>query len=110
MSGSFLGVLALTGILVSFLTTLLQLRLQPLVSPGRTAVIFATEPVFAALFSAIFVGERLGLRGWIGGGLVLAGVLFSELGGKAFRPAEPARSGVPALAPSDEPLLRIQAS
>lgn len=80
-----LGALLLTGVLASFVTTLLQLRLQPRVSPARTAVILAMEPVFAALFSFALHGERLGATGWVGGGLVLLGMLVSEAGARLRR-------------------------
>jgi drug/metabolite transporter (DMT)-like permease len=43
------------------------------------AIILALEPVFAALFAAWFLGERLGARGIAGGLLVLAGIVVSEL-------------------------------
>jgi drug/metabolite transporter (DMT)-like permease len=43
------------------------------------AIILALEPVFAALFAAWLLGERLGRRGVAGGLLVLAGIVVSEL-------------------------------
>jgi drug/metabolite transporter (DMT)-like permease len=43
------------------------------------AIILALEPVFAALFAAWFLRERLGPRGLAGGLLVLAGIVVSEL-------------------------------
>ena len=48
------------------------------------AIIYATEPVFAALFSLFFFGEPLGPRDILGGGLIFAGILIAE-----FRPASP---------------------
>lgn len=71
--------LLLTGVLASGLTTWLQMRYQPRMSPDRVALIYATEPLFAALFSTVIWGERLGPTGWIGGGLILAGMLLAEL-------------------------------
>ena len=59
------------------------------VSPTRTAVIFTMEPVFAGLFGFLLAGERLSGRGWLGAGLILAGMLVAELGGR--RPAAPGR-------------------
>ncbi len=46
----------------------------------HTALIFSLEPVFAALFAALFAGEVLTLREGIGGALVLGGMLAAELG------------------------------
>ncbi|HEY6929595.1 MAG TPA: DMT family transporter [Thermoanaerobaculia bacterium] len=43
------------------------------------AIILALEPVFAAIFAAWFLHERLGARGLWGGVLVLAGIVISEL-------------------------------
>ena len=43
------------------------------------AIILALEPVFAAIFAAWFLHERLGARGRWGGVLVLAGIVVSEL-------------------------------
>ncbi|HEX7253367.1 MAG TPA: DMT family transporter, partial [Thermoanaerobaculia bacterium] len=43
------------------------------------AIILALEPVFAAIFAAWFLHERLGARGLWGGVLVLAGIVVSEM-------------------------------
>jgi drug/metabolite transporter (DMT)-like permease len=43
------------------------------------AILLALEPVFAALFAAWFLGERLGRRGYAGAALILAGILVSEI-------------------------------
>jgi drug/metabolite transporter (DMT)-like permease len=50
---------------------------QRTVSPGRATLIYALEPVFAALFG-VLAGEKLGVWGCVGGGLVLAGALVGE--------------------------------
>jgi drug/metabolite transporter (DMT)-like permease len=86
--------LAITAFFATTGTTWLQLRCQPKVGPTRTALIFASEPVFAAAFSYLWFGERLGIPGWAGAGLILAGMLVSELG--AVRGGE----AVPPLPPS----------
>jgi drug/metabolite transporter (DMT)-like permease len=49
--------------------------------PAHAALIFALEPVFAALFSFLFRGERLGGKALWGSVLILAGMLISELWG-----------------------------
>jgi drug/metabolite transporter (DMT)-like permease len=48
-------------------------------SATHAAIIFALEPVVAALLAAWFLGERLGLRGNLGGLLVIAGIVAAEL-------------------------------
>ncbi len=74
------GALALTAFLATTLTTWLQIRFQPRVGPIRAAVIYATEPVFAAFFSWLLIHQALSGTSWAGGGLILAGMLLSELG------------------------------
>ncbi len=46
----------------------------------HTALIFSLEPVFAAIFAALFADEVLTLREGLGGVLVLGGMLAAELG------------------------------
>ncbi len=48
-------------------------------SATHAAILFALEPVFAAILAAWFLDERLGGRGIAGGSLVLAGIAVSEL-------------------------------
>jgi len=52
---------------------------QARLSATRAAIIFALEPVWAAIFAAVILGERMGVRGYAGGGLVIAGILVSEI-------------------------------
>jgi len=60
-----------------------QVWAQRHTTPTHIAILFTLEPVFAALTSYIFLGERLGPRGLTGGGLILAGILLAELKGPA---------------------------
>jgi drug/metabolite transporter (DMT)-like permease len=55
----------------------------------HTALIFSLEPVFAAIFAALFVGEVLTLREGPGGALVLGGMLAAELGEAIVQPQAP---------------------
>ncbi len=57
----------------------MQTRFQKDTTPTRAAVIFSLEPVIASAFAALILGERLGAGGLLGGALILAGVLLSEL-------------------------------
>jgi len=54
-------------------------------APTHTALIFALEPVFAALFAVTFSGEILAPREWLGGALILVGMLVAEIGGVVFQ-------------------------
>ena len=47
----------------------------------NTALILATEPVYAAITSFIVLRERLGARALVGAGLILTGILVAELKG-----------------------------
>ncbi len=47
-------------------------------TPEHTGLLFALEPVFAALFARLFLGEVLSTQGLLGAGLVLAGVLVAS--------------------------------
>jgi len=44
------------------------------------ALIFALEPVFAAIFAYFMLGETLSLQGWLGGGLVVIAMILGGLG------------------------------
>jgi drug/metabolite transporter (DMT)-like permease len=77
--GTFLrGVLYLAtiGTVGTFLT---QTWAQRHMSATHAAIIFALEPVWAALLAAWLLGERLGRMGLWGGALVLAGIVVSEM-------------------------------
>lgn len=69
---------AFTGVMATSFAFWAQTTAQRLTSPTHTALIFATEPVFAAIFSFLFIGEQLIPRAILGCGLILAGMLVSE--------------------------------
>jgi drug/metabolite transporter (DMT)-like permease len=75
LRGEGLWVVAWLGIACTALPTWAQVVGQRVVAPAQAAVIYALEPVFAAACSALWLGERLGLREWLGGALILAGTL-----------------------------------
>ena len=67
------------GAVATALVSVLQARAQRVVNAHVAALIFVLEPVFAALFAYLLLGERLGVWGWVGAGLVGVAMLFSEL-------------------------------
>jgi drug/metabolite transporter (DMT)-like permease len=69
--------LVVTGPILG-MTLYLQNRFQKDTTAPRAAVIFAAEPVFAALFSYLLLGETLVPIQWGGGALILAGILVAE--------------------------------
>lgn len=73
------GAAAFTGVLATSLAFGLQTAAQRFTNPTHTALIFAAEPVFAAVFGFLLAGERLGPRETLGCGLILLGMLTAEL-------------------------------
>lgn len=60
------------------LTAGLQALGQARVAAAQAALIFTTEPVWAALFAGLWLGERLGPRGLGGGLLILLGAWLGQ--------------------------------
>jgi drug/metabolite transporter (DMT)-like permease len=87
-----LGYLA---ILATLYTLFIQTKYQKDTTPTRAAIIFSIEPVFAAVFAYLILGEIIGAVGVLGGGLIVAGLLVSELADVIFprgeRTMEPGR-------------------
>ena len=76
------GSVLLTGLLATAFAFLVQTWAQRTTTAVRTAVIFAFEPVSAAIFSWWLVGEVLPPWAVFGGVLIVGGMLRTELGGK----------------------------
>jgi len=57
----------------------LQVIAQKDAIASHAAIIFSLEAVFAAIAGAWLLGEELSLRGYIGCGLMLAGMLAAQL-------------------------------
>ena len=72
------GALLVTGVFASALGYLVQSWAQRRTSATRTALVFAMEPVWAALFGFTLAGDRLGALGWTGCALILAGIVVAE--------------------------------
>lgn len=75
----YLGVMATAGAFT------VQTFVQNYTTAVRTALIFALEPVFAALFAWHFNGEMISPIQTIGCTAMLAGVIVSEIGGDQLR-------------------------
>lgn len=86
-SSQVVWAILITGILGTALGFGAQGWAQQFTPPTHTALIFALEPVFALGASYLLIGERLGLRASLGAGLILSGVLLSELLGAVQQPA-----------------------
>ncbi|GAW92546.1 DMT family transporter [Calderihabitans maritimus] len=79
LSSEVISALFITAIPATALAFLIQTTMQSFTTPTRTAIIFSTEPVFAALFAFLFLGEILTPRQLLGAALILAAMLVAEL-------------------------------
>jgi drug/metabolite transporter (DMT)-like permease len=71
------------GVAATALATFLQAFGQRFVSATNTAVIYALEPVFAAMFAYLWLAETLGWRGFLGAGLILVAMVYSQWPGSS---------------------------
>nr|WP_326583383.1 DMT family transporter [Bacillus ndiopicus] len=67
------------GIICSAFCFIGQSVVQKYTSPTHTGLIFSLEPIFAAIFALIFLGEVLTVQLLIGGAFILAGNLVAQL-------------------------------
>lgn len=72
-------VLVYLGLFGTVFTFLMQTAMQRFTTTARTALIFAMEPVFAALFAFLIAGESLTFGGWIGGLFIVLGMISAEI-------------------------------
>lgn len=72
------GGLLYLGVLASALISFLQASAQRHVPAAQAAVIYAMEPVFAALFAWLWLSELLTLRAALGALIVVVAVVLSE--------------------------------
>ena len=60
-----------------------QMWAQQIVPAQQVALVFASEPAYAAWLSWYFLGETLDLQGWAGSGLILLAVIIGAFGSAA---------------------------
>ncbi|KAL0291990.1 UNVERIFIED_CONTAM: hypothetical protein Scaly_2610200 [Sesamum calycinum] len=70
-----------TGIFSTGLCLSVEMAAMRDVSATETAIIYGLEPVWGAGFAWFLLGERWGIRGWIGAALVLGGSLTVQIMG-----------------------------
>ncbi len=70
--------LVITGIFAGALGYLVATWVQSRTTAARAALVFTLEAPFAALFGVLLLSERLGLLGWVGCAVMLAGILLAE--------------------------------
>ncbi len=80
-TGRFAAVVAFTGVAMTALAFFVMNWGQRHTTAVRAALIFSLEPVAAALFSHFYGGEPIGDAVWLGGTLIVLGVVLGEVGG-----------------------------
>jgi drug/metabolite transporter (DMT)-like permease len=76
--------LIITSIFATALAFLIQTNFQKYTTATRVALIFAMEPVFAAIAGYYWAAERLSYSALFGCLLIFAGMIFAELPGNKF--------------------------
>ncbi|WP_328588904.1 DMT family transporter [Niallia nealsonii] len=71
--------LLITSVFATALAFIIQTGVQKYTTSIRVALIFAMEPVFAAITAYFYNQERLSNSSWVGCALILAGMIFVEL-------------------------------
>ena len=74
-----LTALIITSLFATAIAFLIQTSVQKYTTPTRVALIFAMEPVFAALTGFIWAGDRLSVSAFLGCLFIFAGMVFSEM-------------------------------
>ncbi len=77
---NLLFAILVTALFATALGITIQNRMQKDTTATKASVIYTMEPVFAGVFSYLILGELLGRLGILGAGLILSGMLCSELG------------------------------
>ncbi len=73
------GVLVYLSVVATALVIAMQTWALGHTTPVRASMIFATEPIFAALFAMAFFGEGMSWREVLGGAVILLGVALTIL-------------------------------
>ncbi|MGD0223783.1 MAG: DMT family transporter [Terriglobia bacterium] len=82
-TGRLIFAVAVTAVFATAFCFGTQVWAQQYTPPAHTALIFALEPVFAALTSRVVTKEHLGGKVLLGSALILAGMVISEVWGGA---------------------------
>lgn len=73
------------GVMATGLAFTLQVIGQRYTTAPQTAIFLSTESLFAALFGALFLGERIPAIGYAGGLLIFLAILLAEIGPMRWR-------------------------
>lgn len=67
------------SVIATSLVFFLQMRYQKDTTATKAAIIYCLEPVFASIIAHFSIGESFTTIGLVGAGVVISGILFSEL-------------------------------
>jgi len=81
------GPILYSGIIVVAIGFTLQVFGQSKVNPTLASLIMSLEAVFALLSGMLILGERLNIREWLGGLLMMAAVILVQIKGQQQKPA-----------------------
>ena len=73
------GAVAWTGLITTAMNRFVETTSLGKVSSAEASVILATEPLWAALFAALWLSESFGINDYVGGALIVAACLANAL-------------------------------
>ena len=74
---AILPVVLWSGVAVNAVAPFLQVGGQQAVGPSRCQTIYASQPLWAALMSFVFLGETIGVQGLVGGSAFLSALFLA---------------------------------
>jgi drug/metabolite transporter (DMT)-like permease len=78
-TGRFIIALLYTTIFATVLSTYIQAMYQKEITPVAATLIYTLEPVAAVIVAYIFMNEQFTLGEWIGGALIVGGMLLGQI-------------------------------
>lgn len=76
------GLVLWAGAVVSASTSWMQTKGQAAVPASEAAILYAAQPLWAAIIATLLLGETLGVSGMFGAGMIVAGTIVSSTGSK----------------------------
>jgi drug/metabolite transporter (DMT)-like permease len=73
------GAVLWTGVITTAVNRFVETTALGKVTSAEASVILATEPLWAALFAALWLGESFGINDYVGGALIVAACLANSL-------------------------------
>ena len=71
------GAIVWSGLAVNAVAPFLQVEGQQVIGPTKCQTIYASQPLWAALISFVFLGETLGSQGMVGGCIFVAALILA---------------------------------